>query len=71
MAEAMQRYDDPSGAIRFPWRFDMTGLLKVPLTPLYIGLDLNKGVGPDNLTIFIGLRTDLSSLLTKLVPAIQ
>jgi hypothetical protein len=67
----VQKYDDTTGAIRFPWRLDMTGLLKVPLTPLYIGLDLNKGVGPDNLTIFIGLRTDLSSLLTKLVPAIQ
>jgi hypothetical protein len=67
----VQKYGGATGAIRFPWRFDMTGLLKVPLTPLYIGLDLNKGVGPDNLSLFIGLRTDMSSLLTKLVPAIQ
>ena len=48
-------------------RFEMTGLFKVPSTPMYIGMDLNKGVGPDNLTLFVGLRTDLSSLLSKLV----
>ena len=62
-----QKYGDTTGAVRYPLRFEMTGLFKVPSTPMYIGMDLNKGVGPDNLTLFVGLRTDLSSLLSKLV----
>jgi hypothetical protein len=67
----VQKYDDPAGGVRFPWRLDVTGLLKIPVTPVYMGFDLNKGVGPDNLSIFVGLRTDLSSLLSKLVPTAQ
>jgi len=64
----VEKYKDTSGAVRFPLRFDMTGLLKIPTMPLYTGFDLNKGAGPDNLTLFVGLRSDLSSLLSKLIP---
>ena len=60
------KYND-SSEVRFPWRFDLTGLFKIPVTPLYIGFDMNKGIGPDNMTLFVGLRTDLSTLLSKLI----
>jgi hypothetical protein len=40
--------------------------LKIPHTPIYIGSDLNKGVGPDAASIYVGVRTDLSALLSTL-----
>jgi hypothetical protein len=64
----VQKYDDKLGGIRYPWRLDITGRLKIPATPMFIGMDINKGVGPDAMSIFVGARTDLSSLLTKLIP---
>jgi hypothetical protein len=57
---------DFSGSVRYPWRFGINARLKIPSTPIYIGSDINKGVGPDAMTIFVGVRTDLSSLLANL-----
>lgn len=67
----IQKYGDTTGAVRFPWRFAMNSMLKIPQTPMFIGADLNKGVGPDDLRIYIAARTDLSALLTKLIPSIK
>jgi hypothetical protein len=64
-------YGSTTGMVHFPWRFDITGRLQIPSTPFYVGLDLNKGTGPDNLSIFIGARTDLSNMLGKLIPTAQ
>jgi hypothetical protein len=64
-------YGSTTGMIHFPWRFDITGRLQIPSTPFYVGLELNKGTGPDNLSIFIGARTDLSNMLGKLIPTAQ
>ena len=67
----VQKYQDPNEGIRYPWRFDLVGAFKIPLMPLYIGSEINKGVGPDSMSIFVGLRTDLSSVLSKLVPTFK
>ncbi len=61
----------PTGYVRFPWRLDVIGVLKVPATPIYIGTELNKGTGPDSMSVYLGIRTDLTSLLAKLIPAVQ
>ena len=46
----------------------VAGQLKVPLTPLNIGFEVNVGPGGDYMSIFAGTRLDVGALLGKLVP---
>jgi hypothetical protein len=64
-----QKFGDTTGAVRFPWRFGLNSRLKIPSTGFYVGADLTKGVGPDDLKIYVGGRADLSALLGKLIPS--
>ena len=63
--------DNPNGSVRFPWRFGMNARLNIPSTIFYVGVDLNKGTGPDSMSIFVGARADLSAMLGKLIPSAQ
>lgn len=66
-----QKYGDTTGAVRYPWRFGMNSRLKIPGTIFFIGADMTKGVGPDDLQFYVGGRADLSALFSKLFPSLQ
>ena len=64
----------PSGTnevYRRPWRLDATARFKIPLTPLYVGGEVNVGSGPDDMRIFVGTRIDIGKVVTALIPALK
>lgn len=64
----------PSGTnevYRRPWRLDATARFKIPLTPLYVGGEVNVGPGPDDMRIFVGTRIDIGKVITTLIPTLK
>lgn len=75
MTDSYQPYDSRKRL----YRLDFEGLLKIPMTPLYVGFNANlaqKTLGatnldhgyaaPDNLSIFFGTKFDIGNLLARL-----
>ena len=60
-----------AGTTYVPVRFDSTGRLKIPATPIYIGYEVSKGHGPSDFRVFIGTRFDVGQLLSKLLPSVN
>jgi hypothetical protein len=65
-----RKADSPVELVRFvtPWRLDVESRLKIPQTPLTIGVNANWGQGPDDIRFFFGTRFDFSKLLSRLIP---
>jgi hypothetical protein len=49
-----------------PWRFEASGRLKVPETPIVVGFDGNFGKGPDDLRFIFGVKFDIGKVLNIL-----
>ena len=76
-------YSLPAGQVFFDsrkrlYRLDIEGLLKIPATPLYVGLNANIGqktvgaalldqafTAPDDIRFFFGTKFDIATLLAK------
>jgi hypothetical protein len=73
--------DAPVDSRKRLYRFDIEGLLKLPRTPLYVGLNANIGqkslgaghldrgfAAPDDLRFFFGTKFDIAAVMMKFLP---
>jgi hypothetical protein len=65
-SEAFQFRREPGGPVIDDWRTMIEGRLKIPNTPLQVGMDANLGHGRDDIRFVFGTRFDIGELFGRL-----
>jgi hypothetical protein len=65
------RFRNDSIPNRSLMRFEVTGRVKVPYTPVTLGFSSNTGSGPDEFTFFAGTRFDVGKILSRIAPNLK